>query len=120
MNLITGVRALLVVCMSCALGACAMAEPDEADSEEAAVVSAEDKGPEVAPESFAPPGGGESDAVACGGNGNWCLARCSKTGVQENIIGSKSQLGGTCAGPGETFCQSHGLGYRTHACWGHL
>ena len=118
MKLLPSVRVLAVAFMSCALGACVSAEVGEADSDEAAV-SAEETVPEVAPESLAPPGGGESNAVACDGTGNWCLAECSKTGDHLNIVGTRGQVGG-CVTSGETFCTSHKLGYRTHSCWGHL
>lgn len=120
MNLIQYVRALAISCMSCALGACVMSAPGEADNDEAVVVSAEEGGPEATLQSLAQPGGGESNPVECGGNGNWCLVTCSKTGGHLNIVGSWGQLQGTCAGPGDAFCTSHNLGYRTHACWGHL
>ena len=121
MNLIPYVKVLAVACMSCALGACVMAEPQEADADEAVAASAPEGDVASTTEAIAQSGGGQSDAIACGGNAqNRCIVKCSKTGDNLYYVGSWGELGGVCAIPGEAYCQGKNLGYRTHACWGHL
>jgi hypothetical protein len=122
MNIMSHTRVLAFACMSYALGACAMVELDEADMSPAAGVSVQEEDEDVASasEAISKPGGEGSDAVGCGGGQNWCLVKCSKTGSHLHVVGTWNQLGGACAGPGEKFCNSHKLGYRTSACWGYV
>ena len=125
MKMLKYVGVFAVACMSGTLGACVMAEPDEADvdaADTATATAAEAEAeaePKAAPESLAQPVD-DASGPACGGSGAWCLARCSRTGDYENIVGKWGSFGGSCSSNGETYCHSHYLGYRTHACWGHL
>lgn len=120
MNLIPYVKVLAVACMSCALGACVMAEPQEADTDEAVEASAPEGDVASTAEAIAQSGGDQSDVIACGGSKIRCIVKCSKTGDNLYYVGSWGELGGVCASPGELYCHAKNLGYRTHACWGHL
>ncbi len=121
MNLISYVRVFAVACMSCSLGACVMAEPQEGDTDEAVGASGPEGDVASTAEAIAQSGGGQSDAMACGGNAqNRCLATCSKKGDTLFYVGSRSELGGVCATPGEEYCHDHGFGYRTKSCWGYI
>lgn len=109
-------KSLLALVFVGSLVACGEAEPAE---DEPVTMSTEEDGMQATAVDIG--GGEEEDGVGCSGNGNnWCLVKCSKTGNTLHVVGSWNQLGGVCAAPGETFCHSHGLGYRTHACWGHI
>ena len=47
MKLLPCLRALVLACLSCALGACVMDEPDEAVIDDAVVMSMDGEGPEA-------------------------------------------------------------------------
>jgi len=121
MNLIPYVRALAFACLSSALGACVMAEPQEADSDDAVGASVPEEEIASTAEAIAQSGGDQSDAAGCGGtHTSRCFVKCSRTGDYLHYVGSWGQLGGVCATPGEMYCHAKNLGYRTSACWGHF
>lgn len=118
MNTRLYLKLALAGCLSCVLGACALAEPDEVDGDEPVTMSTEEDGMQSTAVNTG--GGEEEDAVGCNGYGNWCLVKCSKSGNMQHVVGTWNQLNGACVTPGEAFCKSHKLGYRTHACWGYV
>lgn len=119
MNTMSFIRVILTGCLSCLLGACIAAGPDEEGSDEPVVVSTEVENMQ-ATAAASEPGGEEMDAVGCNGTGNWCLAKCHQSGSTQHVVGKKGSLNGVCVTPAGAYCQQHDLGYLTHACWGYV
>jgi hypothetical protein len=120
MNAVKYFKVVLAGCLSCFLGACIAAGPGEEGSDESVVVSTEEEGMNATAVDPGELGGEETDATGCTGYGNWCLAKCSKSGDTQHVVGKWNALGGVCATPAEAYCKQKGLGYRTHACWGYV
>ncbi|AKT38597.1 hypothetical protein [Chondromyces crocatus] len=129
MNAQKYLRALAAGCLSCVLAACAMATPEEEgvmtdarngsetglqeDADEAGMVD------DVATSEEAIMIDNNYDAIGCHSAGNYCVARCSRSGDSWQVVGHFQDIS-NCLARSEQHCQAMRLGYRTQYCWGYV